>query len=67
MVYLFDESSSLERALVAPTPRPETQGYLSWRTFVGQGSSVGVIMEVRFLMASAGCALVDFAIHLSYV
>ena len=67
MVYLFDESSSLERALVAPTPRPETQGFLIWGAFAGQGSSGGVIMEARFLMASAGRALVDFAIHLSYV
>ena len=40
MVYLFDESFSLDG---------------------------GVIMEVRVLLASDGCPLVDFAIHLNYV
>ena len=71
MVYLFDESSSLERALVAPLPRHvlETQRSPLWRAFKfsSQGSSGGVIMEVRFLMASACCPLVDFVIDLNYV
>ena len=61
-VYLFDESSNLGGDLVAPIPRPETEGCL--RAFTSQGSSGGVIMEVKFLMAYAGCPLVDFAIHL---
>jgi hypothetical protein len=67
MVYLLDESSSLERALVATPIRPETQRCLIWRAFASQGSSGRVIMGVRFLMASAACPLVDFAIHLNYV
>lgn len=53
MVYLLDESSSLERALVTTPIRPETQRCLIWRAFTSQGSSRGVIMGVRFLMASA--------------
>ena len=67
MVYLLDESPSLERALVASPIRPETQRCLIWRAFASQGSSGGVIMGVRLLMASAARSLVDFAIHLNYV
>ena len=71
IVYLFDETSSLERALVAPLPRHglETRRSPLWRAFKfsSQGSSGGVIMEVKFLMASAGCPLVDFVIDLNYV
>ena len=67
MVYLLDESSSLERALVATPIRPETQRCLIWRAFASQGSSGGVIMGVRFLVTSAACSLVYLAIHLNYV
>ena len=67
MVYLLDESSSFERALVTTPIRPETQRCLIWRAFASQGSCWGVIMGVRFLMASAACSLVDFSIHLNYV
>ena len=52
VVYLLDESSSLERALVTTPIRPETQRCLIWRAFASQGSSRGVIMGVRFLMTS---------------
>ena len=61
MVYLLDESSSLERALA------ETQRCLIWWAFASQGYSGEIIMGVRFLMASAACPLVYFAIHLKYV
>ena len=64
LIYLLYESSSLEGALVATCIRPVTQGYLVWRALASQGSSRRVIMGVRFLMASAACPLVDFAIHL---
>ena len=64
MIHLLDESSGLERALVATPIRPEAQRCLIWRVFASQGSSRGVIVGVRFLMASTACPLVDFAIHL---
>ena len=64
MIYLLDESSSLECALVTTPIRPETQRCLIWRAFASQGLTVRVIMGVRFLMASAACSLVDFSIHL---
>jgi hypothetical protein len=68
MVYLLDESSSLECALVTTPFRPKIQRCLIWRAFASQRSSGGDItgVTVRFLMASAACPLVNFAIHLNY-
>jgi hypothetical protein len=67
MIHLLDKSSNLERALVATPICPEPQRCLIWRAFASQGSSRGVIVGVSFLMASAACSLVDFAIDLNCV